>query len=99
MPVRSLREGVEVWLVGELAGFFFIGDTHLLIVIRARYFRHALQVDLVAPAVAVEPSDHPGFERGVGFFAGLVATRAVPALLVVIDRFRNVKLPNLPDKE
>lgn len=39
------------------------------------------------------------FERGVAFFAGLVAMRAVPALLVVIDRFRNVKLPNLPDKE
>lgn len=37
------------------------------------------------------------FERGVGFFAGLVAMRAVPALLAVVDRFRNVKLPSLPD--
>lgn len=39
------------------------------------------------------------FERGLAFFAGLVAMRAVPALLAVVDRFRNVKLPSLPDKE
>lgn len=39
------------------------------------------------------------FERGLAFFAGLVAMRAVPALLAVVDRFRNVKLPSLPDSE
>lgn len=39
------------------------------------------------------------FERGLAFFAGLVAMRAVPVLLTVVDRFRNVKLPSLPDKE
>jgi hypothetical protein len=39
------------------------------------------------------------FERGLAFFAGLVAMRAVPALLAVVDRFRNVKLPNVPDSK
>jgi hypothetical protein len=39
------------------------------------------------------------FERGLAFFAGLVAMRAVPALLAVVDRFRDVKLPNLPDSK
>lgn len=39
------------------------------------------------------------FERGLAFFAGLVAMRAVPALLAVVDRFRNVRLPNLPDSK
>jgi hypothetical protein len=38
-------------------------------------------------------------ERGVGFFAGLVAMRMVPVLLAVVDRFRDVKLPNLPDSK
>lgn len=38
-------------------------------------------------------------ERGVAFFAGLVAMRAVPALLAIVDRSRNIKLPSLPDKE
>ncbi|MBY0242660.1 MAG: hypothetical protein K2X55_25435 [Burkholderiaceae bacterium] len=37
------------------------------------------------------------FERGVAFFAGLVAMRAVPVLLGMVDRFRDVKLPSLPD--
>lgn len=37
------------------------------------------------------------FERGVAFFAGLVAMRAVPVLLAMVDRFRDVKLPSLPD--
>ena len=36
-------------------------------------------------------------ERGVAFFAGLVAMRAVPALLAVVDRLRDAKLPSLPE--
>lgn len=39
------------------------------------------------------------FERGLGFFAGLVAMRAVPALLAIVDRFRNIKIPNVPDSK
>lgn len=38
-------------------------------------------------------------ERFLAFFGGLVAMRAVPALLAVVDRFRNVKLPSLPDSK
>jgi hypothetical protein len=37
------------------------------------------------------------FERGLAFFAGLVAMRAVPVLLALVDRIRNVRLPNVPD--
>lgn len=39
------------------------------------------------------------FERGLGFFAGLVAMRAVPILLSIVDRFRDIKLPSLPDRK
>lgn len=39
------------------------------------------------------------FERGLAFFVGLMAMRAVPVLLSVVDRFRNVKLPSLPDSK
>jgi hypothetical protein len=39
------------------------------------------------------------FERGLAFFAVLVAMRAVPALLAVVDRFRNIKIPNVPDSK
>jgi len=37
------------------------------------------------------------FERGIAFFSGLVAMRAVPVLLALVDRVRDVKLPSLPD--
>ena len=37
------------------------------------------------------------FERGVAFFSGLLAMRGVPVVLSVVDRFRGVKLPSLPD--
>lgn len=36
-------------------------------------------------------------ERGVAFFAGLIAMRAVPVLFYIVDRFKGLKLPVLPD--
>ena len=39
------------------------------------------------------------FERAVAFFVGLLAIRAVPVALNVVERFRDIKLPNLPDKK
>ncbi|KQW96985.1 hypothetical protein ASC94_09260 [Massilia sp. Root418] len=39
------------------------------------------------------------FERGVAFFAGLVAMRAVPAALAIVDRVRHAEIPHLPDSK
>lgn len=39
------------------------------------------------------------FERAVAFFIGLLAIRAVPVALGVVERFRDIKLPNLPDNK
>lgn len=39
------------------------------------------------------------FERAVAFFIGLLAIRAVPVVLGVVERFRDIKLPNLPDNK
>lgn len=36
-------------------------------------------------------------ERAIAFFAGLFAMRGVPVLLSLVDRLRDIKLPNLPD--
>lgn len=38
-------------------------------------------------------------ERAVAFFIGLLAIRAVPAAMGLVDRFQNVKLSNLPDNK
>lgn len=34
-----------------------------------------------------------GFERGVAFMVGLVAMRAIPAILALVDRIKSIKLP------
>lgn len=39
------------------------------------------------------------FERAVAFFVGLVSIRAVPVALEVVERFRHIKLPSLPDEK
>lgn len=39
------------------------------------------------------------FERAVAFFVGLLSIRAVPVALSVVERFRDIKLPSLPDKK
>lgn len=40
-----------------------------------------------------------GFERAVAFFTGLLAIRAVPVALGLVERVRDIKLPNLPDNK
>lgn len=39
------------------------------------------------------------FERAVAFFVGLLSIRAVPVALSLVERARDIKLPNLPDKK
>jgi hypothetical protein len=36
-------------------------------------------------------------ERGVAFFAALLAMRLVPVMFFLVDRLKNVKIPFLPD--
>lgn len=38
-------------------------------------------------------------ERAIAFFAGLVAMRFIPVLFAWVDRLRDIKLPNLPDRK
>jgi len=39
------------------------------------------------------------FERAVAFFVGLAAIRAVPVALGMVERLRNIKLPNVPEEK
>ncbi len=38
-------------------------------------------------------------ERAIAFFTGLAAMRGVPALLNLVDRLKDLKLPAIPDRE
>jgi len=38
-------------------------------------------------------------EHAVAFFAGLLAMRAFPVLLAMVDRLRGIPLPGLPEKK
>jgi hypothetical protein len=38
-------------------------------------------------------------ERAIAFFAGLLAMRMVPVLFHLVDRFKGVHLPSVPDEK
>lgn len=105
MPIdQSVVESVTGVKAATLV-FSFVGAAVSLSYAKEMTRGQAITAVLAGTAVAVSAAPlalhylglPDPFERGLAFFAGLVAMRAVPALLAVVDRFRNVKLPSLPD--
>lgn len=107
MPIdQSVFESITGVKVATLVGSF-IGASVSLSYTKELTRGQAVTAVLAGSAVAVSAAPlalhylglSDPLERWLAFFAGLVAMRAVPVLLAVVDRFRNVRLPNLPDSK
>lgn len=51
----------------------------------------------VQPLVMVKFDLSPSVSNSIAFLLGLISMRAIPVVLAVVDRFKKVKLPALPD--